>query len=203
MTEARSLGTLGSIKQVDLRELWTNGEDDFTPWLVEDISRLGDVLGMRLEVRGHDLPVRGYSLDILAHDAASNRMVVIENQFEATSHDHLGKLLTYASGYDASVVVWVVKQFSEEHRQALDWLNQRTGDDTQFFGVVVELLKIDDSRPAVNFKLASFPNEWRKEAIGAPARTNGATSPNAQERYPKYVQELLDRLRKTRETSEA
>ena len=202
MTELASLGTLGSIAQVDLKELWPNGEDDFTPWLVEDISRLGDVLGMQLEVRGHDLPVRGYSLDILAHDSASNRMVVIENQFQSTNHEHLGKLLSYASGYDASVVVWVVKSFNEEHRQALDWLNQRTGDDTQFFGVVVELLKIDDSRPAVNLKLASFPNEWRKEAIGA-SMTNGASSSDSQERYPKYVQDLLDRLRKTRATSEA
>ena len=202
MTEQGSLGTLGSIEQVDLKELWPNHEADFTPWLVEDISRLGDVLGMQLVVRGHDLPVKGNSLDILAQDATSNQMVVIETQFESTNHENLGKLLTYASGYDASVVVWVVKNFNEEHRQALDWLNQRTGDDTQFFGVVVELLKIDDSRPAVNFKLASFPNEWRKEAMGT-SRTNGASSSDSNERYPKYVQELLDRLRKTRETSEA
>ena len=202
MTEQGSLGTLGSIEQVDLKELWPNHEADFTPWLVEDISRLGDVLGMQLVVRGHDLPVKGNSLDILAQDATSNQMVVIETQFESTNHENLGKLLTYASGYDASVVVWVVKSFNEEHRQALDWLNQRTGDDTQFFGVVVELLKIDDSRPAVNFKLASFPNEWRKEAMGT-SRTNGASSSDSKERYPKYVQELLDRLRKTRETSEA
>jgi hypothetical protein len=202
MTEQGSLGTLGSIEQVDLKELWPNHEADFTPWLVEDISRLGDVLGMQLVVRGHDLPVKGNSLDILAQDAASNQMVVIETQFESTNHENLGKLLTYASGYDASVVVWVVKNFNEDHRQALDWLNQRTGDDTQFFGVVVELLKIDDSRPAVNFKLASFPNEWRKEAMGT-SRTNGASSSDSKERYPKYVQELLDRLRKTRETSEA
>ena len=201
MTEQGSLGTLGSIEQVDLKELWPNHEADFTPWLVEDISRLGDVLGMQLVVRGHDLPVKGNSLDILAQDATSNQMVVIETQFESTNHENLGKLLTYASGYDASVVVWVVKNFNEEHRQALDWLNQRTGDDTQFFGVVVELLKIDDSRPAVNFKLASLPNEWRKEAMGT-SRTNGASSSDSKERYPKYVQELLDRLRKTRETSE-
>ena len=59
MTEQGSLGTLGSIEQVDLKELWPNHEADFTPWLVEDISRLGDVLGMQLVVRGHDLPGKG------------------------------------------------------------------------------------------------------------------------------------------------
>ncbi len=199
MTEFESLG---SIEQVDLRELWPNEEADFTPWLAEHISTLGEILGMSLDVRGHDLPVRGYSLDILAYDLVTSRSVVIENQLATTDHEHLGKLLTYASGYDASVVVWLVRQFSEEHRQALDWLNQRTGDDTQFFGVVVELLKIDNSRPAVNFKLASFPNEWRKEALGA-TRTNGNENSVEKDRYPKYVQELLHRLRKTRESAEA
>jgi hypothetical protein len=199
MTEFESLG---SIEQVDLRELWPNEEADFTPWLAEHISTLGEILGMSLDVRGHDLPVRGYSLDILAYDLVTSRSVVIENQLATTDHEHLGKLLTYASGYDASVVVWLVRQFSEEHRQALDWLNQRTGDDTQFFGVVVELLKIDNSRPAVNFKLASFPNEWRKEALGA-TRTNGNENSVEKDRYPKYVQELLHRLRKTRESTEA
>ena len=95
MTEFESLG---SIEQVDLRELWPNEEADFTPWLAEHISTLGEILGMSLDVRGHDLPVRGYSLDILAYDLVTSRSVVIENQLATTDHEHLGKLLTYALG---------------------------------------------------------------------------------------------------------
>ena len=185
---------LGAIEQVDLRKLWPNEAVDFTPWLASEISRLGDALGLELEVRDREAPVGGYSLDILAHDVGSNRPVIIENQLESTDHDHLGKLLTYASYYDANVVVWLARQFREEHRQALDWLNQRTDEHTQFVGVIVELLKIDDSRPAINFKLASSPNEWRKEAIGKSRGRDAGTS-ERMERYRSYFQVLIDRLR--------
>jgi len=185
---------LGTIYQVELREKWPKEAADFTPWLVNNISMLGEAMGMDLDVRGQEAPVGGFSLDILAHDVGSNRAVIIENQLESTNHDHLGKLLTYASGYDAGVVVWLAKEFREEHRQALDWLNQRTGEDTQFFGVIVELLRIDDSRPAVNFKLAASPNEWRPEPIGAGGSSTTVAS-ERMERYRGFFQVLIDRLR--------
>ena len=140
-------------------------------------------------MRDQEAPVGRYSLDILAHDLGSNRPVIIENQLEPTDHDHLGKLLTYASGYDAGVVVWLTREFREEHRQALDWLNQRTDEDTQFFGVIVELLKIDNSRPAVNFKLSASPNEW------SPERNVVAGTSDRMERYRSFFQVLIDRLR--------
>ena len=153
---------LAKIERVDLREAWPNEAQDFTPWLAENIAELGEALGMDLELQQTEAAVGGYSLDMLATDQNQNRTVIIENQLEATNHDHLGKLLTYAAGYDANVIVWLTREFRDEHRLALDWLNQRTGDDTQFFGVVVEVWKIDNSRPAPHFNLVVTPNEWRK-----------------------------------------
>ena len=150
---------LGQIEKVELRVAWPNEGTDFTPWLAEHMSELGRALGLELELQSREAPVGSFSLDLLARESEDNRPVIIENQLEKTDPDHLGRLLIYAGGYDASIIVWVARDFREEHRQALDWLNQRTNQDTSFFGVVIELLKIDDSRlPTSGEKsqLASF-----------------------------------------------
>ncbi len=184
---------LAKIDRVDLREVWLNEAANFTPWLAENISLLGEALGMDMEVETTEAPVGSYSLDILARDVGNGHSVIIENQLEITNHTHLGQLLTYMAGFDANVIVWIAKEFRDEHREALDLLNHRTGEDTQFFGIEVELWKIDDSRPAVNFKLVATPNEWRKQTISS-VRVAGSSSPR-EERYRAFFQELIDTLR--------
>ena len=114
------------LEPVDLRAVWPNEASDFTPWLAENLEELSKALGIDLELIQREAPVGSFSLDIHARDVNQNRTVVIENQLEPTNHDHLGKVLTYAAGHNADVMVWIVKEFRDEHRQALDWLNQRT-----------------------------------------------------------------------------
>ena len=89
-----------------------------------------------------------------------DKLVLIENQLEPTDHTHLGQILTYAAGLKASIVIWICQKFTEEHRAALDWLNQNTGNDTHFFGIEIELWKIGNSPPAPKFNVISQPNEW-------------------------------------------
>ena len=187
---------LAKIERVsDLRATWPSEDQDFTPWLADNIAELGEALGMDLELQQTEAPVGGYSLDILATDLNSRRPVIIENQLEATNHGHLGQLLTYAAGFDAGVVVWVTREFRDEHRQALDWLNQRTGEDTQFFGVAVELWRIGDSLPAPHFNLVATPNGWRKETAARSENQTDAAASERMERYRDFFQSLIDTLR--------
>jgi hypothetical protein len=181
----------GEIKLVDIRDIWDDEAREFTPWLAKNIAGLGEALGLEIELLSTEAPVGGFAVDILARDLNRDLLVVIESQLSVTNHDHLGKLLTYASGYDAGIVIWVATEFRDEHRQALDWLNQRTDIDTDFFGVIVELLKIDDSRPAFRFRSVVAPNEWRKERVGSAGGRPSARG----EAYRAFYQELIDELR--------
>ena len=162
-----STPNLAKIERVGLREAWEHEAYDFTPWLADNIAELGEALKMNLQFIQKEAPVGSFSLDILAVDLDSNRHVMIENQLGDTDHTHLSQLLTYAAWFDAEAVVWVTREFRDEHRQALDWLNQRTGEDTQFFGVEVELWRIGESLPAPHFKTVVTPNDRVKRQKSA------------------------------------
>ena len=154
---------LATIDKVDLRSVWENEATDFTPWLGENLTALGEALGLDLELQAQEAPVGGFSLDVLAREPNTNRPVIIENQLETTDHDHLGKLITYASGYDANVVVWITREFKDEHRQALDWLNQRSSEDT---GFLVSWLKFGRSMTLVQPPILEL---FRRQTIGTRA----------------------------------
>ena len=181
---------IAKLTEVPLREVWPNEAAGFTPWLAENLDGLSESLGIDLELVQQEAPVGSFSVDILAKDVNENRSVVIENQLEATNHDHLGKVLTYAAGYNADVMVWVVREFRDEHRQALDWLNQRTGTETEFYGVVVRAVKIDSSRPAYVFNVVARPNQVRKSRVNT---TSGEVT-EAQELRRQFFQRVADKL---------
>ncbi|MEI8202487.1 MAG: DUF4268 domain-containing protein [Bacteroidota bacterium] len=155
---------LGILKTVAARLKWTNEARDFTPWLAKNIGELNKALGIELEVENIEVAAGPYSADILAKDTGTDEYVVIENQIEKTNHDHLGKAITYASVLDASTVIWVATNFTEEHKKAMDWLNDHTLDEISFYGVQVELWQIDDSRAAVRFNVISRPNQAVRQA---------------------------------------
>ena len=122
----------GRFYDVDLREVWPNEAADFTKWFRHNLDLLGEAVGMDLEFIAGEVAVGAFSLDILARTAGSQETVIIENQLEQTDHRHLGQLLTYTAGFDASHVIWISKHFREEHRAALDWLNNNTSPNRNF-----------------------------------------------------------------------
>src|SRR6476646_8369797 len=148
---------LGRLERVDLREVWPTEDGDFTPWLArpENIELLGDAIGLDLEVEAQEKEVGPFRADILCKDTATNAWVLIENQLERTDHSHLGQLLTYAAGLRAVTIVWIATRFTDEHRAAIDWLNEVTAEELNFFALEIEAWRIGNSAAAPKFNVIS------------------------------------------------
>lgn len=141
---------IGKLKEVELRNLWKHEQYDFSTWLSENtnIEMLNDILGLTLTDVSKEVYVGSYRCDLVATDESSGIKVIIENQLEASDHEHLGKIITYASGLSANVIVWIVRQAKEEHKSAIEWLNNNTNSDINFFlielRVIINLVVIWD-----------------------------------------------------------
>ena len=155
---------LGKLKKIELREGWKHEANDFTKWLAqeENLRLLSDEIGFDIKLIQTEAQVGSFNVDILAEEENSGHKIIIENQLEMTNHDHLGKIITYASGYDARIIIWVVKDAREEHRNAVDWLNENTNEELGFYLLKIELWQIGDSPLAPKFEVISKPNDWAK-----------------------------------------
>lgn len=167
--------SLGRLKKVDVDEVFTNEAGDFTPWLAqeENLKLLGETIGIDLELEAQEKDVGPFRADILCKDTATEKWVLIENQLERTDHTHLGQLLTYAAGLEAVTVVWIAEHFTDEHKATLNWLNERTDEKINLFGLEVELWRIGDSPIAPKFNIVSQPNDWTRSVQTAAAESAG------------------------------
>lgn len=156
---------IGELEKVDLRTIWNNEERDFSLWLAQEkgLAKLSEVIGVDIVLIERESRVGGFSADLYAEVEGSEDKVIIENQLEDTNHDHLGKIITYASGKDAKYVIWIVKRARPEHRQAIEWLNAHTDEGVNFFLLEIELWRIGDSLPAPKFNVVALPNDWVRE----------------------------------------
>lgn len=156
---------LGKLTEVDIRKVWQHEQYDFSSWLSEEenIQLLSEKLNLSLTDVETEKNVGSYRCDIICKDEITGKNVLIENQLEATNHDHLGKIITYASGLDASVVIWIVANAKEEHKSAIEWLNKHTDDEVSFFLIEVHAYTIGDSKPAPYFDIIEQPNDFAKQ----------------------------------------
>lgn len=155
---------IGKLTEVDVRELWKHEQYDFSNWLAKDenIELVNDIIGLSLVDIQKEVYVGSYRCDLVAKDEATETTVIIENQLEISNHDHLGKIITYASGLSAEVIVWIVKEARAEHRSAVEWLNNNTNKKVGFFLLELHAYKIGDSLPAPKFEVVEMPNDFIK-----------------------------------------
>ncbi|MDY3332563.1 MAG: DUF4268 domain-containing protein [Gallibacter sp.] len=158
--------SLGRLEEVDIRQLWAHEQYDFSNWLAkeENIELLNETVGLTLTDVDKEVYVGSYRCDLVAVDETTDVKIIVENQLDSTDHDHLGKIITYASGLDANVIIWIVKEAREEHKSAIEWLNNNMVKDISFFLLEIRAFKIGDSLPAPMFKVIERPNDFIKSS---------------------------------------
>lgn len=187
---------IGKLKEVDIRSLWKHEQYDFSEWLSkeENISILNEILGLTLVDVSKEAYVGSYRCDLFAVDESTGTKVIIENQLEPSNHDHLGKIITYASGLDAEVVVWIVKKAKEEHRSAIEWLNNNTNSRINFFLIELKAYTIEGSIPAPFFSVIEKPNDFIKNTkVNSNSDNLNKTQSERVEFWNRLNEILLDR----------
>lgn len=182
---------LGKLVRVNPREVWANEAQNFTPWLRDNIDYLADAVGIDIQLVESEVAVGDFSVDLVGEEPGQNRPVIIENQLERTNHTHLGQLLTYAAGRDGGVVIWVSPEIRPEHRNALEWLNEATRGNLDFFGVELEVLQIEGSdRKAPNFNVVVAPKFILSSLSGGQVVQGNERG----QRYQEFFLDLLERI---------
>lgn len=153
---------LGKLEKVEVREVWVHEAHDFSTWLVkpENLALLSEAVEIDIQPLGTEVGIGRFRIDILAEDGNTGYKIIIENQLEATNHDHLGKVITYAAGHDAKYLIWIVKDVLDEHRKAIEWLNEHLDDEIRCFLIRIEVWRIGDSKPAPRFDVVEVKNDW-------------------------------------------
>jgi hypothetical protein len=174
------------IREHNLRSVWENEERDFTRWLTENIDLLASELGIEIEDARAEEAVGDFSADIVAREMNTGETVVIENQYNKTNHDHLGKLLTYSSGKNAGFTMWLAEEFRPEHRSVLEWLNETGPKGAKFFAVKPRVVSIEGSEErGFEFEVVVKPNEWEREV-------SDESLTDSEQSYRQFFAEMVD-----------
>ena len=155
------MANVGKMERVTLRELWKHEERGFSAWLEANLDTLSEAIGVALSDPQRELRAGSFQVDLVAEDENGER-VIVENQLEATDHDHLGKLLTYLTNLDAKAAIWISSAPRPEHIRAIQWLNETTPDDIAFYLVRLAAYRIAGSDAAPLFTVIVGPSAESK-----------------------------------------
>lgn len=179
-----SVGKMKKLNLNEIRKVWPNEQKDFSRWVANNIDVLNENLSLQIEIVAAEDPVHSFRADLVGTDNALQVPVVIENQFGKSNHDHLGKLITYSADKEAGEMIWICNEMQTAHKLALEWLNKITPKEMTFYGVELEMFKIDTSSPAPYFRIVAGPPPEKRPPI----------SLDISPRNKKY-QEFFNRLR--------
>ncbi|HMW49207.1 MAG TPA: DUF4268 domain-containing protein [Cellvibrionaceae bacterium] len=180
----------GKVISVPLRDLWQGEATHFTPWLAKNLDILSEKIGLELDLEEVEASAGDFSVDIVARDLSTNKLVVIENQYGLTDHKHLGQVVTYSSELGAAIVIWIAESIRPEHKRAIDFLNNNLKSSLQLYAIEAGIIKIDDSKPAFELNLVCMPNVSALTTSAALESTS-----ETKEKYRTYFQSLIDELR--------
>ena len=156
---------IGTLKKVELREVWPHEAKDFTNWLKGNLDILGEAIGLDLEDAKEvktefSLKDSNFRVDVIAATKEGEE-IIIENQLKKTDHEHLGQIMTYMINMELEKVVWIAKELRPEHISVINWFNENT--DKKFYLIQLESYQIDDSKPAPFFKVMCQPSPEMRE----------------------------------------
>jgi hypothetical protein len=157
------IGRLRKLDIADIRKIWPREEQDLSPWITDHIDILNDLLNLQIEIIGKEEYVHNFRLDMVGMENYSKMPVIIENQFGVSDHDHLGKLITYSAGKEAGIVIWIANEIQIAHKEAIEWLNRLSPPEMTFYGVELEVFRIDNSPPAPNLRIVAGPPPGKKK----------------------------------------
>jgi hypothetical protein len=180
----------GRLSDLIPREAWRDEARDFTPWLATNIDQISEAIGITLELTGTEMPVEGFSADILARNTDDGTAVLIENQLEQTDHTHLGQIMTYLAGLEARTVIWISPKFREPHLAAIRWLNEHTSEDFGFFALRLRVVRIGDSPFAPIFEVEEKPSGWQKQLSKKRREVESGTSEESDRRHAFWLRYL-------------
>jgi Domain of unknown function (DUF4268) len=165
---------LGRLERLDLRAVWGDEAPDLIPWLLQNLDLVGQTLGIDITPAREDR-LGSHGPNVLGLDPRG-RPVVVQSWVATTESRQLGELMMNASMLESAVVVWVAPRFKDDHRRALDWLNDRTDENVDFFAVELGLVRIGRSLPAPVLDVVVQPSNWRKYGRARPVPPRPAAS---------------------------
>ena len=176
-----------ALEPVNLREAWADEARHFTPWLADHLELLGTELELDLQLVGQEVTLPGAGrVDILAEQAGTGDMVVIENQLGMSDESHFSRLLGYAANAEANILVWVAQGFTNYYCSILRWLN--ASDTIDVYAVKVNAYRVGDAL-AAGFQTVVEPPQ-------APPGTSSPARETMSTHYANFYRQLVAQLRR-------